>query len=92
MNMRVALICIDRPGALQTRLDNRPAHLAHIQQSGIVEMAGPFLDPDGAMIGSLIILSVDSMAEAEHWAAEDPYARAGLFESVTLREWKKVIG
>jgi uncharacterized protein YciI len=89
--MRVALICIDKTGALQTRLDNRAAHLAHIGSSGVVEMAGPFLQ-DGAMIGSLIILDVADMAAAEDWAANDPYAKAGLFQSVTLREWKKVIG
>ena len=89
--MRVALICIDKAGALQTRLDNRAAHLAHIAASGVVEMAGPFLQ-DGAMIGSLIILDVADMAAAQDWAANDPYAQAGLFQSVTLREWKKVIG
>ena len=59
--MRVALICTDKPGALQTRVDNRPAHLAYIQQTGVVEMAGPFLDAEGQMTGSLIILSVDSL-------------------------------
>jgi uncharacterized protein YciI len=89
--MRVALICIDKAGELQTRLDNRAAHLAHIEASGVVEMAGPFLQ-DGAMVGSLIILDVANMAAAEAWAANDPYAKAGLFQSVTLREWKKVIG
>lgn len=90
--MRATLICIDRPGALEVRLQNRAAHLAHIEQSGIVEMAGPFLDADGGMTGSLIVLSVNSMTEAEDWAAADPYALAGLFQSVTIREWKKVVG
>ncbi|PJF09955.1 YciI family protein [Pseudorhodobacter sp. MZDSW-24AT] len=90
--MRVALICIDKPDHLQTRIDNRPAHLDHITRSGIVEMAGPFLDQNGSMIGSLVILSVTTMEEAQAWAKDDPYAKAGLFESVTLREWKKVIG
>ncbi len=89
--MRVALICIDKAGALQTRLDNRAAHLAHIESSGVVEMAGPFLQ-DGAMIGSLIILDVADMAVAQDWAAKDPYSQAGLFQSVTMHEWKKVIG
>ena len=89
--MRVALICIDKAGALQTRLDNRAAHLAHIESSGVVEMAGPFLQ-DGAMVGSLVILEVPDLAAAQDWAARDPYAQAGLFQSVTLREWKKVIG
>ena len=90
--MRAALICIDKPGHLQTRIDNRPAHLDHIQSSGIVEMAGPFLAEDGSMIGSLIILTVETLADAQAWADADPYARAGLFDSVTIREWKKVVG
>ncbi len=90
--MRVALIAQDKPGALQVRLDNRAAHLAHIEASGIVEMAGPLLTPDGTMSGSLVILSVDDMAQAQAWADADPYAVAGLFQSVTLTEWKKVIG
>ena len=90
--MRVAVICTDKPGALQTRLDNRSAHLAYIQTTGVVEMAGPFLDEGGAMTGSLIILSVDNLDAARVWAAGDPYAQAGLFANVTLSEWKKVIG
>jgi hypothetical protein len=44
------------------------------------------------MCGSLIILTVGSKAEAEAWAAADPYARAGLFQSVMIQEWKRVIG
>ena len=90
--MRAALICIDKPDALQTRLDNRAAHLAHIENTGVVEMAGPFLDQNGAMIGSLVILNVADMAAAIDWADADPYAKAGLFASVDLREWKKVVG
>jgi uncharacterized protein YciI len=89
--MRVALICKDKPGHLQTRLDNRAAHLAHIEASGVVEMAGPFL-ADGQMTGSLVILNVDTLADAQAWADADPYAKAGLFETVMLSEWKKVIG
>jgi uncharacterized protein YciI len=90
--MRVAVICIDKPDALPVRTANRPAHLEHLNGSGVVELAGPFLDKNGAMCGSFIVLLVQSMAEAEAWAAADPYAKAGLFSSVELREWKKVIG
>ena len=90
--MRVALICIDKPGALQTRIDNRAAHLAHIAATGVVEMAGPFLNPEGQMTGSLIILNVDSLADAQNWAVLDPYSVAGLFQSITITEWKKVVG
>ncbi len=90
--MRVALICRDKPGALQTRVDNRAAHLAHIDASGVVEMAGPFLNEAGAMTGSLVVLNVATLQDAQDWAATDPYAKAGLFESVTISEWKKVVG
>ncbi len=90
--MRVALICTDKANALQTRLDNRAAHLAHIEASGVVEMAGPFLNAAGQMTGSLVVLNVETLAEAQAWAEADPYARAGLFESVTISEWKKVVG
>ena len=90
--MRFALMTKDKPGALQTRLDNREAHLAYIAETGVVEMAGPVLDDDGQMCGSLIVLEVADMTAAQEWAANDPYAKAGLFESVTLRAWKKVIG
>jgi uncharacterized protein len=90
--MRVALICIDKPGALQVRIDTRAAHLAHIVDTGVVEMAGPFLNAEGQMTGSLIILNVDSLVQAQDWAALDPYSKAGLFQSVTISEWKKVVG
>jgi uncharacterized protein len=92
MTMRFALICLDKPNALQTRVENRPAHLEHLQSSGVVEQAGPFIDAAGQMCGSLIVLGVASRAEAEAWAAADPYARAGLFQSVMIQEWKRVIG
>lgn len=89
--MLYAVICRDKPGALQTRLDTRTAHLAYIEETGIVRMAGPFLE-EGQMCGSLVILETDSLASAQTWAANDPYAKAGLFESATVSEWKKVIG
>ncbi len=89
--MLIALIARDKDGALQTRMDNRSAHLAYIEETGVVSQAGPLLDGD-QMIGSLIILDVDDLAAAQSWADGDPYAKAGLFKSVELIPWKKVIG
>jgi len=89
--MLYAVICRDKPGALQIRLDTRTAHLAYIEETGIVRMAGPFIE-EGQMCGSLVILETDSLAAAQDWAANDPYAKAGLFESASVSEWKKVIG
>lgn len=90
--MRIALICTDKADHLQIRLDNRAAHLAYIEETGVVEMAGPFLNAEGKMTGSLLILNVDSLDDAQSWADSDPYAMAGLFSGVTISEWKKVVG
>lgn len=90
--MRFALMTRDKPGALQVRIDTRAAHLEYIAATGVVEMAGPFLDDAGQMCGSLVILEVPDLAAAQGWADNDPYAKAGLFASVTLSAWKKVIG
>jgi uncharacterized protein YciI len=91
MTMTFVLICQDKPDHLQTRIDTRAAHLDHIESSGIVMMAGPFLE-DGRMCGSIIVLDTPDRAAAEAWAKSDPYALAGLFDRVEIREWKKVIG
>lgn len=90
--MRFAVITHDKAGALQIRVDTRTAHLDYIKATGVVEMAGPFLDEAGQMCGSLIILDVADRTAAQVWADNDPYAQAGLFATVTLTEWKKVIG
>ncbi|HLS58583.1 MAG TPA: YciI family protein [Paracoccaceae bacterium] len=90
--MLYALICNDRPGSTELRKRVREDHLAYIRETGVVVEAGPFLDSEGEMVGSLVVIEADTRAAAEEWAAGDPYARAGLFESVEIRAWKKVIG
>mgnify|MGYP005698168267 FL=1 len=49
------------------------------------------MSQNGQMTGSLIILDVGNMEEAKDWAAHDPYTKAGLFQSVELIAWNKVI-
>ncbi|NNE52037.1 MAG: YciI family protein [Sulfitobacter sp.] len=90
--MFVALMAHDKPGALEVRQENRPAHLNYLKSSDSVAQAGPLLDAEGTMIGSLIILDVPDMQTAQAWADKDPYGQAGLFQSVTLTHWNRVIG
>ena len=89
--MFIALIAKDKPGHLDTRKANRDDHLAYIKSTGVVAQAGPLLDSDGQMCGSLVVLDVADMAAAQNWADNDPYAKAGLFASVELIQWNKVI-
>ncbi len=90
--MLVCLMAHDKSGALNVRMENRSAHVEYLKSTDHVHLAGPLIDAEGGMCGSMIVLDVPDMASAKAWAAADPYAKAELFESVTLTEWKKVIG
>lgn len=85
--------CVDKADHLQVRLDNRPVHVEYLKSYGDkLFAAGPTLsDEDDQMNGSVVILDLDTRAEAEEFCANDPYAKAGLFESVTISKWKKVL-
>ncbi|MBZ9855320.1 YciI family protein [Mesorhizobium sp. CA13] len=92
--MLFALICKDKPGSLQVRLDTRPEHVVFLE--GLVgekrlAFAGPFLDADGKPNGTLAVIEAPDMAAAQALSAADPYAKAGLFESVEIRQWNWTI-
>ncbi|MDJ0922736.1 MAG: YciI family protein [Henriciella sp.] len=78
----------------KTRAENRPAHIEWLQSLGeTLRLAGPLLSDDGkAMIGSLVIFDCADRAELDALIAEDPYAKAGLFERVEIRPYKWALG
>jgi uncharacterized protein YciI len=87
------LTCIDKPGSLQLRLANREAHFAYFgDQPGVLRLGGPFLDDNGDMAGSLMIIEAPDLAAAQAFNAGDPYAKAGLFQSVDIRPWRHTAG
>jgi uncharacterized protein YciI len=92
--MLFVLTCIDKPDSTALRMEVRPRHLAYFQERlSLVKIAGPFLSDDGqTMKGSLIILDVPDIAAAQAFAANDPYALAGLFQSVDIRPWTWTVG
>ena len=82
--------CKDKPGHLQVRLDNRPAHVAFLTElnaAGTLKFAGPFLDDDGKPCGSMVAVEAADKAAAKAIADKDPYAKAGLFEQVAIQPW-----
>ena len=88
-----AVECFDKAGALQIRLDNRPAHLefleAHMDK---VILAGPLLTEDHQTpIGSLLVLDFGDRSALDQFLAQDPYARAGLFERLEIRPFRKAL-
>lgn len=87
------LTCLDKPDGLALRLATRQQHLDFIAANReAIRAAGPFLNDAGDMCGSMLILEAADQTAATELAATDPYAIAGLFESVTLRPWKMAVG
>ena len=98
--MLYALIGDDAPGSLEKRLAARPAHidrLKALQDAGRLILAGPCPaidspDPGPAgFVGSLIAAEFDSLAEAQAWAAADPYVTEGVFARTTVRPFRQVL-
>ena len=88
--MLFAFIGKDKPGNLQVRLDNRPAHVAYLEKlnvDGILKVAGPFLGDDGKPYGSLVVVEAADKVAAAAILAEDPYAKAGLFAATEINQW-----
>lgn len=86
------IICQDKADCQDLRLSVRAQHLSYLAELGEkVKLAGPFVDEQGRANGSMIMLRVNSLAEAQQIAEADPYAQAALFSSVTIRPWRWVV-
>ena len=86
--MLFVITALDRENSRDLRKATRPAHFDYVQRTGAVRLGGPFLDANGDMIGSLIIIEAADLAAAEEWQRNDPYVKAGLFAKSELRPWK----
>lgn len=85
--------CVDKPGSQALRQANRDAHLAYIRAhyADRIVAAGPTLTDDlEGMNGSVFLIDLPDRAAAEEMTRNDPYALAGLFESVIIRPFKQV--
>ena len=89
--MLFVLVCTDKPLSLPVRLAVREAHLTYLETYvDRLLLAGPMLDPEQRPCGSLLIVDVEDAAAAAGFAEADPYAKAGLFESVVIRPFRTV--
>ena len=98
--MWYAVISEDVENSLPLRANAREAHLARLNalaDEGRLLVAGPHpaadtTDPGPAgFTGSLVIVEFPSLADAQQWAAEDPYVAAGVYENVTVKPFKLVL-
>ncbi len=90
----------DVENSLALRIQARPAHLERISalvDLGRIVVAGtiPAIDSEdpaeAGFTGSLIMAQFESLLDARTWAESDPYVTAGVFKSVTVKPFKKVL-
>jgi hypothetical protein len=98
--MYYAIVSQDIDNSLALRKSARPAHLARLnvlKEAGRLLVAGPNPavdndDPgDAGFTGSLVIAKFGSLADAQAWADSDPYVDAGVYTSVSVKPFKKVL-
>jgi len=98
--MLYAIISQDIENSLVKRKLARPAHIARLEalrDQGRLILAGPHPsidseDPgEAGFSGSLIVAEFSALSEAQKWADDDPYIAAGVYQSVTVKPFKKVL-
>ncbi len=89
--MPFAIITRDRPDMLATRTRVRDVHLQYLEANqALLLAAGALLEDDGSGgSGGILLVDVDTRAEAEAFINGDPFTQAGLFESITITRWRK---
>lgn len=73
------------------RLEVRPEHREYakgLAEKGTLLAGGPYTDGEGAQL----IYEVADEAELKDVLAADPYTKAGVLASTTIRQWEIVTG
>jgi uncharacterized protein YciI len=98
--MLYAIIATDIENTLNQRLQARPDHLARLEtlkNEGRLILAGPHpavdsnAPGDAGFTGSLVVAEFDNQLDAQNWADEDPYIKAGVYDKVIVKPFKKVL-
>ncbi len=81
----------DKPNSLDLRTEVRGVHIEYLEANQHKLLAaGAMTEDDGTGgSGGVIIVDTDDRAEAESFIENDPFTKAGLFESVTVTRWRK---
>jgi uncharacterized protein YciI len=98
--MYYAIVSQDIDNSLSLRKTARPAHIARLnalKDAGRLLLAGPnpavdSEDPgEAGFTGSVVIAEFPSLEDAQAWADSDPYIEAGVYASVSVKPFKKVL-
>jgi len=82
---------VDKAGAREIRERTREAHLAYLDRhKDILVLGGALLADDGvARLGSVLIVNVPSRQAADAFSENEPFRKAGLFQSVSITRMRR---
>jgi len=91
--MAFLVLCVDKPDGLALRKRTRAVHLEYmIRHKAWVVFGGPLTSDEGdRTVGSLMVVDFPDRPTVEAFLRDEPYTRAGLFESVIIRCWRQVV-
>ncbi len=98
--MWYSIVGEDVADSLERRAGAREAHLTRLKklvEEGRLLVAGPnpaidIENPgESGFTGSVIIAEFDSLSDAQRWADDDPYIAAGVYASVAVKPFKRVL-
>jgi hypothetical protein len=82
---------VDGPDGAAIRAATRDAHFAYLERHrDILVLGGATLADDGAArTGSVLIVNVPGRAEADAFARDEPFRKAGLFAQYTVTRMRR---
>lgn len=90
--MLYIIYCRDDPRiSAKVRATHKDEHLAYLANfAESIVLGGAMLDEDGeTRLGSTLILNANSLAEVEAFSQNEPFRRAGLYESVQITRMRR---
>lgn len=83
----------DGPDSAAKRNAHLAGHLRYVETHWrAYALAGPLLNQEGAMIGSLFLVRAAMQAEADALMAQDPYMTCGLYARVETSQFRPAAG
>ncbi|GAB3701764.1 YciI family protein [Spirosoma flavus] len=92
--MRYVIHAYDHTGtdALDRRMAARPFHFDYVRKlkaDGQFILGGALLDPDGKMIGSMLLLEMETEDQLNEYLQSDPYIVQGVWEKIDVKPFRQ---
>ncbi|MEZ0541614.1 YciI family protein [Fibrella arboris] len=80
--------------ALDRRMAARPAHFEgarRLKAEGHFILGGALLDPDGRMIGSMMLLDFADESQLQDWLSWEPYVQNKVWDRIDIKPFRQAV-